>query len=98
MMRKTALRMVLGAMLVGAGVGVAVSMTRAPATAQTAHVASPAGDYCQTRIDGRIVSVKVGQGVAAGTAWRNCVMYDGHPVIVFSPAPPNGGEPAGRAS
>ncbi len=43
---------------------------------------------CQFEDGGRIVQLQPGEGVQVGKGWRNCQVYDGHPVIVHSSEAP----------
>lgn len=43
---------------------------------------------CRLELGGEIVPLEPGQGIRTGNRWRNCEIYDGHSLIVFSSKPP----------
>lgn len=43
---------------------------------------------CQTEVDGKLVQLRLGEGIHVGAEWRYCQSYDGHPVIIHSSEPP----------
>ena len=57
-----------------------------------AHLAL-AGGTCKTTVGGEVIFLPVGQSLEVGGSWRNCEVYDGHPVIVFSAVAPRPAEP-----
>lgn len=44
--------------------------------------------HCQTKVDGKVVQLLLGQGIETAEGWRNCQTYDGHTLIVYSIEPP----------
>ena len=74
------------------GLSIAVAQTPkhqagSPSGARITPAAVERTSDCRTEVSGQSVVLLLGQSIQGANGWRNCVTYDGHPVIVYSAAP-----------